>query len=34
MVWLVCKAKVIVKSWRQHYITVRPHSGLDYLPPE
>ena len=27
------EAKVLIKRWRQHYNTVRPHSSLGYKPP-
>ncbi len=27
------EAKVLIERWRQHYITVRPHSALGYRPP-
>jgi len=27
------EAKVLIKRWRQHYNTVRPHSSLGYRPP-
>jgi putative transposase len=27
------EAKILIESWRRHYNTVRPHSGLGYRPP-
>lgn len=27
------EAKIVIKNWRQHYNTVRPHSSLGYKPP-
>lgn len=27
------KARIVIKSWRQHYNTLRPHSSLGYKPP-
>jgi len=27
-------AKVLIENWRRAYNTVRPHSSLDYKPPE
>jgi putative transposase len=28
------EAKVIIESWRKHYNEIRPHSSLNYRPPE
>jgi len=28
------KAQIIIERWRNHYNTKRPHSALDYRPPE
>jgi hypothetical protein len=33
MVNSLAEAKVLIKQWRVHYNTVRPHSVLRYLPP-
>jgi transposase InsO family protein len=30
----LAEAKVLIKAWRRHYNTVRPHSSLGYRPPE
>jgi transposase InsO family protein len=27
------EAKVLIKGWREHYNTARPHSSLGYRPP-
>ncbi len=27
------EARILVKGWRQHYNSVRPHSALGYRPP-
>ena len=27
------EAKVLIEGWRKDYITIRPHSSLDYCPP-
>ncbi len=27
------EAEVLIRSWRQHFNTVRPHSSLGYVPP-
>ena len=27
------EARIIIEQWRQHYLTVRPHSALNYKPP-
>ena len=27
------EAKVLIKQWRRHYNTIRPHSSLEYKPP-
>ena len=27
------EAQIIIESWRNHYNTKRPHSGLGYSPP-
>ena len=27
------EARVLIKQWRQHYNTLRPHSSLGYRPP-
>ena len=27
------EARVVIESWRRHYIAVRPHSSLNYLTP-
>ena len=29
----LAEAKVLIKQWRVHYNTVRPHSSLGYRPP-
>ena len=29
----LAEARVLIKQWRQHYNTVRPHSSLGYRPP-
>ena len=29
----LAEAKVLIKQWRVHYNTVRPHSSLSYRPP-
>lgn len=28
-----CSAQVIIKRWREHYNTIRPHSSLACRPP-
>ena len=30
----LAEAREIIKTWRQHYNRGRPHSALDYEPPE
>lgn len=27
------EAQILIKQWRKHYNTKRPHSALDYRPP-
>ena len=27
------EAQILIKRWRQHYNTIRPHSSLGYKPP-
>jgi hypothetical protein len=27
------EAKIVIKGWRRHYNTIRPHSSLRYHPP-
>ncbi len=27
------EAQIVIKQWRKHYNTVRPHSALGYRPP-
>ena len=27
------EAQILIKHWRQHYNTIRPHSSLGYKPP-
>lgn len=29
----LAEARIIIKGWRQHYNTLRPHSSLGYRPP-
>ena len=31
--YTLTEAQVLIKRWRQHYNTVRPHSSLGYRPP-
>lgn len=31
--YTLAQAKVVIKGWRRHYNTVRPHSALGYRPP-
>ena len=31
--YTLAEAKVLIKQWRHHYNTVRPHSSLSYRPP-
>ncbi len=31
--YLLREAQIIIKSWRNHYNTKRPHSALGYRPP-
>lgn len=31
--YCLAEAKVLIKAWRRHYNTVRPHSSLGYRPP-
>ncbi len=28
------EARIVIEQWRKHYNTVRPHSALNYRPPE
>ena len=27
------EARIVIKGWRKHYNTIRPHSSLGYVPP-
>ena len=27
------EAQIVIKSWRRHYNTIRPHASLGYKPP-
>ena len=27
------EARIIIEQWRGHYLTLRPHSALNYRPP-
>ena len=27
------EACIIIEQWRRHYLTLRPHSALNYRPP-
>jgi hypothetical protein len=29
----LCKAQVVIESWRRHYNSVRPHASLGFRPP-
>ena len=31
--YTLTEARVLIKAWRRHYNTVRPHSSLGYRPP-
>ena len=33
MFYTLAEARIIIEQWRQHYITTRPHSALNYRPP-
>ena len=33
MFYTLKEAQVLIKHWRQHYNTIRPHSSLGYRPP-
>ena len=33
MFYTLAEARIIIEQWRHHYITVRPHSALNYRPP-
>ena len=30
----LAEAKILIKTWRRHYNTIRPHSSLGYQPPD
>ena len=33
MFYTLAEARIIIEQWRQHYITTRPLSALNYRPP-